>query len=70
MKHKVKQNMALNTSRDSFLIVGGYGDSDYSTILEYDPKTEGWITWEEKLKEARHQVAAMMVDSTLFPQCA
>jgi hypothetical protein len=55
--------------RDTFIIVGGGGQGSYSTIIEYDPKTEGWITWEEELGKARHHLRAMMVDSALLAEC-
>jgi hypothetical protein len=68
MKHGVK--MCLTTFfRDTFLLVGGEGNGYFSTILEYDTKIEGWITWEDRLGEGRRLVNAMMVDSALFPEC-
>jgi hypothetical protein len=56
--------------RNTFLLVGGIGTESYlSTVLEYDPETEGWITWQEEISKARYDVAGMMLDSAMFPDC-
>jgi hypothetical protein len=38
--------------RDTFIFVGGEDNSggSHKIVIEYDPKTEGWITWNGEMR--------------------
>ncbi len=56
---------------DTFLVVGGFvpGAGQLSTILQYNPATEGWIELPGRLSTARDTVTAMLVEPESFPGC-
>ncbi len=64
--------MASVPYKDSFLLVGGYGSSEFKdSIYEFDPKTEQFrpVVGRVNLQTARRDHAALMVDVDSFPEC-
>ena len=56
---------------DTFVVVGGYSDGtgNLDTILKYNTNNDTWSELPEKLKKARSDHTAIMVDRSIFPEC-
>jgi N-acetylneuraminic acid mutarotase len=51
---------------DSFLVVGGYGDTLLSTIFQYNPDEDSWTLLSSRMKQSKAGVFAMMVEREMF----
>jgi hypothetical protein len=63
---------------NTFALVGGIGSKYIFSIVEYDPETEDWITWDSKFTwngrlecwlGSCNNFAVMVVDLESFPGC-
>ena len=61
---------------NSFLLVGGYNGlvdgvgGDTSDVYQYIAETDEWVLLATKLETPRQRHVALLVEQSLFPECA
>ena len=64
------RDMAYVQYGDTFVLIGGYGDTSYKGSVQlFDPDTLTFTLLDERLTQTRDSPTAILVREEMFPEC-